>query len=91
MLEGFALGNYLLLVDDTALLYREGKATLSRSVAKILDRLGCSAHHWQARLGKLRAGHFLRRFFATRRQRFRAVAERLGLKRVPNLSGCPAP
>jgi hypothetical protein len=42
MVEGFSLGNYLLLVDFTARLYREGKATLSRQVAEILDRLGSS-------------------------------------------------
>jgi len=70
--------------------FREGKATVSRAVAEILDRLGTSVDQWQARLEKLRQGHFLGRFFATTRQRLRAVAERLGLKRVPNLGGCPA-
>jgi len=59
-------------------------------VVEILDRLGSSVDQWQARLEKLRQGHFLVRFFATTRQRLRAVAERLGLKRVPNLGGCPA-
>ena len=32
MLEGFSLGNYLLLVDHSARLFREVKATLSQSV-----------------------------------------------------------
>jgi hypothetical protein len=73
-----------------ARLYREGKATLSRDVAEILDRLGSTVDHWHARLEKLRQGHFLGRFLATSRQRLRAVAERLGLKRVPKLGGCPA-
>jgi hypothetical protein len=90
MVEGFSLGNYLLLVDFTARLYREGKATLSRSVAEILDRLGSSVEHWQAWLERLRQGRFLGRFFATSRQRLRAVADRLGLKRVANLGACPA-
>ena len=90
MVEGFSLGNYLLLVDYTARLFREGKATLSREVAEILDRLGSSADHWQARLEKLRQGRLLGRFFATSRARLREVAERLGLKRVPNVAGCPA-
>jgi hypothetical protein len=40
MVEGFSLGNYLLLVDFTARLYREGKMALSRDVTEILDRLG---------------------------------------------------
>jgi hypothetical protein len=90
MVQGFSLGNYQLLVDLTARLYREGKATLSRDVAEILDRLRSRVEHWQARLEKLRQGRLLSRFFATTRQHLRAVAERLGLRRVPNLGGCPA-
>ncbi len=89
MIEGFSLGNYLLLVDYTARLYREGKATLSRAVAEILDRLGSSADQWHARMKTLSQGSLLGRFFATTRQRLRDVAQRLGLKRVPNLGGCP--
>jgi hypothetical protein len=91
MVEGFSLGNYLLLVDYTARLFRDGKATLSRAIAEILDRLGSTADHWHARLKKLRQGDLLGRFFASSRQRLRAVAERLGLSRVPNRGGCPAP
>ena len=80
-----------MLVDDTARLYREAKATLSREVAEILDRLGSSGDQWQARLKKkLNQGTLLGRFFATSRQRLREVAQRLGLRRVPNLGGCPA-
>ena len=90
MLEGFSLGNYVLLVDHSARLFREGKATLSREVSEILDRLGTSASQWQAWLEKLRQGRLLGRFFATTRQRLREVAERLGVSRVPNLGGSPA-
>ena len=43
MIEGFSLGNYLLLVDYSGRLFREGKATISRVVAEILERLGRSA------------------------------------------------
>src|SRR6516165_12244126 len=50
MLEGFSLGSYLLLVDYTGRLFREGKAALSREVAEIFSRLGSSAETWQARL-----------------------------------------
>ena len=53
MMEGFSLGNYLLLVDYTGRLFREGKASISRELAEILDRLGTSAESWQARLEKL--------------------------------------
>ena len=81
----------MLLVDYTARLYREGKATLSRELAEILDRLKSSVDQWQARLEKLRQGTLLGRFLATSRQRLREVAERLGLRRVANLGGCPAP
>ena len=90
MVEGFSLGSYLQLVDYTARLYRAGTAAVSREVAAILDRLGSTAEEWQARLEKLRQGRFLGRYFATTRDRLREVAQRLGVKRVPNLGGCPA-
>jgi hypothetical protein len=90
MLEGFSLGSYLLLVDYTGRLFREGKAAISRQVAAVLERLGSSAETWQARLQKLSTGQLSGRFFAASRARLRAVAERLGLRRVPNLGGCPA-
>ena len=63
---------------------------LAREVAEILDRLGSSADHWQAWLEKLRQGRLLGRFFATSRARLKEMAERLGLRRVPNVAGCPA-
>ena len=37
MLEGFSLGNYLLLFDYTGRLFRECKAAISREVAAILE------------------------------------------------------
>ena len=89
MIEGFALGSYLLLVDYTARLYREGKATLCREMAEILDRLHTSAEQWQARLDRLRTGRPVGRFFAATRARLREIGTRLNLKHVPNLGGCP--
>ena len=77
MLEGFSLGNYLLLVDFTARLFREGKAVVSAEVTGILDRLGSSAHRWQARLENLKGGRLLGRFFAASRDRLREVAAQL--------------
>jgi hypothetical protein len=91
MVEGFALGSYLLLVDYTGRLFREGKAAMSREVAAIFERIGTTAETWQARLQKLAKGRLLGRFFAASRERLREVASRLGLRRVPNLGGCPAP
>jgi len=89
MVEGFSLGSYLLLVDYSARLFRDGKAVLAREVAEILDRLGSSAERWQARLDKLRQGRLLGRYFATSRARLQEVAEKLGFKRIANVAGCP--
>ena len=50
MIEGFSLGNYLILVEYTGRLFREGKAVISSELAVIFERLGCSADNWQARL-----------------------------------------
>jgi hypothetical protein len=90
MLQGFSLGSYLLLVDYTGRLFREGKATISRELAGIFDRLGSSAESWWARLEKLRRGRLLGRFFAASRERLREVATRLGVHHLANLDGCLA-
>jgi len=92
MIEGFSLGNYLLLVDYTSRLFREGKTTISQEVAEILQRLGSSADGWQARLEQLkrRSGRLLGRFFAVTRERLRAVAKQCGVHHLANLGGCPA-
>jgi len=88
MLEGFSLGNYLLLVDYSGRLFREGKAMISRDVSAIFERLGTTAETWQARLEKLSKGRLIGRFFAASRQRLRDVAARLGLRRAVNLGSC---
>ena len=90
MLEGFSLGSYLLLVDYTGRLFREGKVTISAELAGILERLGSSADRWQARLEKLKTGRLLGRFFAATRARLREVATALGVHHLANLDGCPA-
>ncbi len=54
MLEGFSLGSYLLLVDYTGRLFRDGKAVISAGLNGILERLGSSVEGWQARLEKLK-------------------------------------
>ena len=90
MVEGFTLGSYLLLVDYTGRLFREGKASISRELSAVFERLGSSADSWQARLLKLSAGRLLGRFFASTRQRLREVAERIGAHHLANLASCPA-
>jgi hypothetical protein len=90
MLEGFSLGSYLLLVDYTGRLFRNGNATISRKLSGIFDRLGSTAENWWARLEKLSNGRLLGRFLAAKRERLREVARGLGVHHLANLSGCPA-
>ena len=59
MFEGFSLGNYLLLVDDTGRLFREGKAVISAELGAILERLGSSVEDWHPRLRMLAGGRLL--------------------------------
>jgi REP element-mobilizing transposase RayT len=90
MIEGFSLGNYLLLLDYTGRLFREGKATISREMAEILQRIGSSAETWQARLEQLksRGSRLLGRFFAVTRDRLRSIAKKCGVHHLANLCGC---
>ncbi len=90
MLEGFSLGNYLLLVEYTGRMFREGKAAISGELARVFKRLGSNAENWQGRLQKQAAGRLLGRFFAASRTRLREVAERLGVHHLANLGGCAA-
>jgi REP element-mobilizing transposase RayT len=90
MLEGFSLGNYLVLVDYTGRLFRAGKATISRELSGILERIGSSAQSWWARLEKLSRSRLLGRFFAATRERLGEVARGLGVHHLANLGGCPA-
>jgi len=87
MLEGFSLGSYLLLVDYTGRLFRQGKARISAALASVFDRLGTDGETWGRRLKSLRRGHFQGRVFATSKERLSVVKELLGLQRLPNLRG----
>jgi len=90
MLSGFTLGNYLMLVEYTGRLLREGKASISTELADIFERFGSSAALWQARLQKLSGGRGLGRFLSTSRERLREVAQKLGVHHLANLDGCLA-
>ena len=90
MIQGFPLGSYVKLVDYTGRLFRQRKASISADLAGIFERLGCSAHSWQARLEKLNGDRLLGRFFATTRAKLHEISERLGVRYVVNLAGCPA-
>ena len=89
-LQGFPLGNDLLLVDYTGRLLREGKSAISAELTGILNRLGTTAEAWQARLEKLKSGRLLGRLSAASRERAREAATRLRVHRLANLAGCPA-
>ena len=90
MLAGLSLGSYLLLVDYTGRVFRDGKTVISAELTGILNRLGTTAESWQARLEKRKGGRLLGRFFAASRERLREVAAHLGVHHLANLSGCPA-
>jgi hypothetical protein len=90
MMQGFSLRSFVKLVDYTGRLFRQGKALISAELDGIFERLGCNAQSWQSRIEKLRDGRLLRRFFATTRAKLREIAERLGVRHVVNLAGCPA-
>lgn len=86
MLDGFTLGNYLMLVEYTGRLLRDGKASITAEVSDILTRLGSSAEVWQTRMQRLRGDRLLGRFISASRQLLQATAERLGVSRLANLS-----
>jgi REP element-mobilizing transposase RayT len=90
MLEGLSLGSYLLVVDYTGRLFRDGKAEISAAVLGILHRIGISSEEWQARLERLRRGRLFGRFVAGSRARLREVAARIGVHHLANLGACPA-
>jgi len=91
MLEGFSLGSYLLLVDYTSRLCRQGKARVSREVASILDRLGTNADVWGHRIQRLfKKTRLLGSYFCTNRSRLREVAQQRGVHHLDNLAGAPA-
>jgi hypothetical protein len=86
MLESFTLGNYLMLVEYSGRLIRQGKASISAEIADIFDRLGSTAQEWQARLEILCRGRMIGRVIASTRERLKDVAQQLGLHHLPNLT-----
>ena len=50
MRSGFTLGQYLMLVEYTGRMLREGKAAISSEVVDIFARLGCTPETWGVRL-----------------------------------------
>ena len=86
MLAGFTLGNYLMLVEHTGRLLRDGKASITAELSDILVRLGSSADAWQARMQRLQGGRLFGRFISGSRELLQSTAQRLGVSRLANLS-----
>jgi hypothetical protein len=90
MLDGFSLDSYLLLIDYTSRLCRNGKARVSQNVASILDRLGTSAELWTHRLKTLFGrSRLLGSYFSTDPNRLRKLAEQRGVHHLNNLIPLP--
>ena len=64
------------------------KASASRDLSKVFERLCCSADTWRVRLEKLNKSRLFGRFFAASRQRLRDVAGELGVQNS-RTSGMP--
>jgi hypothetical protein len=89
MFKNLSLGNYLLLVNHTARVFRGGKARASPELAEILERIGISVEEWDARLEKLKDGRLFGRFLAGSRERLREVAGQLSVHHLANLGALP--
>jgi REP element-mobilizing transposase RayT len=90
MLEGFSLGSYLLLVDYTSRLRRQGKARVSHKVASIFNRLGTDADAWGHRIDRLfKKTRLFGNYFSTDRDRLRELARKRGLHHLDNLTAAP--
>ena len=85
MREGFTFGQYLLLVDYTSRTIRKGKASVSKELEGIFERLGSSAEIWSSRVKKLQAKPWMGRFLSASRDRLRALASKLGVRHLANI------
>jgi hypothetical protein len=74
MMHRFSLGSYVQLVEYTARLFRQGKASISAELAGIVERLGCRDRSWQARVEKLRDGRLPGGSFVPTRAKPRGIA-----------------
>jgi hypothetical protein len=77
------------LVEYTGRLFRHGKASISAEQAGIFERLNWSGQRWQNRIERLGGDRLLGRFYASTRAKPREVGERLGVRHLVNLTGCP--
>jgi REP element-mobilizing transposase RayT len=85
---GFSLTSYLELLDWTARLCRNGKATMAKSMVTITERLGTSSEVWGSRVRRLfETRRLLGNYSATRPASLKDVAARRGVHHVNNALG----
>jgi hypothetical protein len=85
IVEGFTLGQYLLLVDYTSRVVRKGKAVVSSELAGIFERLQSSAEIWSQRIKRLHGKTWVGRFLSASRDRLRELASKLGVRHLANI------
>lgn len=87
MLESFSLGSYLMLIDYTGRLYRNGKARMDSAVQEVFERLGTSCEYWNDCIKKMLGSQSLRGcFFATDAEKVKTLAQQRGQRHLANLS-----
>ncbi len=91
LLPDFSLGSYLLLVDYTSRLLREGKARVSHEVESIFARLATTTEVWgQTITLLLKRARPVGVTFSFDRDKLRQAARHRRCHHVANLNGCPA-
>ena len=85
MRSGFTLGQYVMLVEYTGRMLRDGKAAISAEVADVFARLGCTPETWGVRMSKLAGGRLLGRCLAATRDKLRELAGKLQVRHLANV------
>ncbi|QDS88106.1 hypothetical protein EC9_22920 [Rosistilla ulvae] len=76
ILETFPLGSYMMLVDYTGRMYRNGKANMNATIKEIFSRLETNVEAWQPRIDRMLHSHRLRgNFFAMNNMTQHAIAK----------------
>lgn len=87
MVGTFSLGSYVLLVEYTGRLFRNGKARISAGARDVLERIGSTPEFWYERIKKMLKTNQLRGcFFASTAESMKDAAKKRGV-RTANL--CP--
>lgn len=87
LLEKFTFGNYLILLEYTGRMYREGKANISAGLNDIFERLDSSVAFWTDQLKNLLSAKELRgRCYAGSRKGISPETHKRYSTRVHNLS-----